>query len=140
MHLTDITKSERGSTSGSGTAKQKEPNTPDLGSEGASAPVQKWVKIEGATYWHGSAPSIHVGASLQDVLEREEDDNYEKDGKERDEEFKEDVNQGGTPKDEGTGRRRMIRMMPNLSTLTPPLPNIGLRASRLNRMNRSPLW
>ena len=101
MHLTDITKSERGSTSGSGTAKWKELDTPDLGSEGASAPVQKRLKIEGATYRHGSAPSIHVGASLHDVPEREEDDDYEKDGKERDEEFKEDVNQGGTPKDKG---------------------------------------
>ena len=101
VHLTDITKSERGSTSGSGTAKWKEPNTPDLGSEGASAPVQKRVRIEGATYRHGSTPSIHVGASLHDVLEREEDDNYEKDGKEKDEEFEEDVNQGGTPKDKG---------------------------------------
>ena len=101
VHLTDITKSERGSTSGSGTAKRKEPDTPDLGSEGASAPVQKWVRIEGATYQHRSTPSIHVGASLHDVPEREEDDNYEKDGKERDEEFEEDVNQGGTPKDEG---------------------------------------
>ena len=101
VHLTDITKSERGSTPGSGTAKQKEPNTPDLGSEGASAPVQKRVRIEEATYRHGSTPSIHVGASLHDVLEREEEDDYEKDGKERDEEFEEDVNQGGTPKDEG---------------------------------------
>ena len=101
VHLTDITKSERGSTSGSGTAKQKEPDTPDLGSKGASAPVQKWVRIEGATYQHGSTPSIHVGDSLHDVPEREEDDIYEKDGKERDEEFEEDVNQGGTPKDEG---------------------------------------
>ena len=98
VHLTDITKSERGSTSGSGTAKQKEPNTPDLGSEGASAPAQKRVRIKGATYRHGSTPSIHVGASLHDVPEREED---EKDGKERDEEFEEEVNQGGTPKDEG---------------------------------------
>ena len=44
VHLTDITTSERGSTSGSETAKQKEPDTPDLGSEGASAPVQNWVK------------------------------------------------------------------------------------------------
>ena len=35
------------------------------------------------------------------MFQREEDDNYEKDGKERDEEFEEDVNQGGTPKDEG---------------------------------------
>ena len=101
VHLTDITKSERGSTSGSGTAKRKEPNTPDLGSEGVSAPVQKQVKIKGATYRHGLAPSIHVEASLHDVPEREEDDNYEKDGKERDEEFEEDVNQGGTPKDKG---------------------------------------
>ena len=101
MPLTDITKSERGSTSGSGTAKWKEPDTPDLGSKGASAPVQKRVKIKGATYRHRSAPSIHIGASLHDVLEREEDDNYEKDGKERDEEFEEDVNQGSTPKDEG---------------------------------------
>ena len=100
VHLTDITKSERGSTSGSGTAKRKEPDTPDLGSEGAPAPVQKQVKIEGATYWHGSAPSIHVGASLHDVPERGEYDDYGKDGKERDEEFEEDVNQGGTPKDE----------------------------------------
>ena len=101
IHLTDITKSERGSTSGSGTAKWKEPDTPDWGSEEASAPVQKRVKIKGATYRHGSAPSIHIGASLHDVPEREEDDDYEKDGKERDEEFEEDVNQGGTPKDEG---------------------------------------
>ena len=101
MHLTDITTSERGSTSGSGTAKWKEPDTPDFGSEGASAPVQKRVKSKGATYRHGSAPSIHIGASLHDVPKREEDDNYEKDGKERDEEFEEDVNQGGTPKDEG---------------------------------------
>ena len=37
-------------------------------------------------------------------------------------------------------RRRRMRMMPNLLTPTPPLPNIGLGASRLNRMNRSPLW
>ena len=37
-------------------------------------------------------------------------------------------------------RRRTMRMMPNLSTPTPPLPNVGLGASRLNRMNRSPLW
>ena len=77
VHLTDIAKAERGSTSESGAAKWKEPDTPDLGSEGASAPVQKWVKIEGATYRHGLAPSIHIGASLHDVPDREEDDNYE---------------------------------------------------------------
>ena len=72
-----------------------------MGSEGASAPVQKWVKIKGATYWHGSAPSIHIGASLHDVPERDKDDDYEKDRKEEDEEFEEGVDQGGTPKDEG---------------------------------------
>ena len=41
LRLTDIAKSGKSSASGSGTAKHKEPNTPDLGSEGASAPVQK---------------------------------------------------------------------------------------------------
>ena len=71
-----------------------------MGSEGASAPVQKWVKIEGATYRHGSAPSIHVGASLQDVPERDKGDGYEKDGEERDEDYDKDVIQGDTPKDE----------------------------------------
>ena len=101
--LTDIAKAERGSTSGSGTAKQKEPDTPDLGSEGASAPVQKRVKIKGATYWHGSAPSIHIGASLHDVPEREGDDDYEKDGKEGNENYNENINQGDTPKDEDNG-------------------------------------
>ena len=39
--LTDVAKSGTSSASGSGTAKHKEPNTPDLGSGGASAPVQK---------------------------------------------------------------------------------------------------
>ena len=117
IHLTDITKSERGSTSGSGTAKWKELDTPDLGSEGASAPVQKWVRIKGATYQHGLTPSIHVGASLHDVLEREEDDDYEKDGKESNEEFEEDA----LLKTRATRRRRMMRTMPNLLTPTPPL-------------------
>ena len=98
--MTDIAKSERGSTSESRTAKWKEPDTPDLGSEGASAPVQKRVRIEGATYWHGLAPSIHIGASLHDVLERDEDDDYEKDGEEGNEDYDEDINQGDTPKDE----------------------------------------
>ena len=41
IQLTDIAKSGKSSASGSGTAKCKEPNTPDLGSGGASAPVQK---------------------------------------------------------------------------------------------------
>ena len=140
MHLTDITKSERGSTSGSGTAKRKEPDTPDLGSEEASAPVQKRVKIEGATYRHGSAPSIHIGASLHDVLEREEDDDYEKDGKERDEEFEEDVNQGGTPKDEGNEEEDEDEDDAQFVDTDPAPSKLGLGASRLNRMNRSPLW
>ena len=92
MQLMDIAKSERGSASKSGTAKWKEPNTPDLGSEGASAPAQKWVRIKGATYRHGSAPSIHVGASLHDVPERDEGDAYEKDGEEGDEDYNKDIN------------------------------------------------
>ena len=96
--LTDIAGSERSSASEPGAAKHKEPNTPNLGSEGASAPVQKWVKIEGATYRHGSAPSIHVGASLHDVPERDEGDNYEK--KEEDEDNDNNVIRGDTPKDE----------------------------------------
>ena len=87
----DIAKSERGSTSESGTAKWKEPNTPDLGSEEASAPVQKQVRIEGASYRHGSAQSIHVGASLHDVPETDEGDDYEKDGEEGDEDYDKDV-------------------------------------------------
>ena len=41
IRLTDIAKSGKRSASGSGTAKCKEPDTPDLGSGGASAPVQK---------------------------------------------------------------------------------------------------
>ena len=35
-------------------------------------------------------------------------------------------------------RRRTMRMMPNMSTPTPSLTNIGLEANRLNRMNKSP--
>ena len=100
MCLTDVDKSERSSASESGVAKHKDPNTPDLGSEGAPAPVQKWVKIEGATYHDWSAPSIHVGASLQDVPERGEDDDYEEDEEEGDEDDDNDVIQGEPPKDE----------------------------------------
>ena len=94
----DITKSGRGFASGSGTVKWKKPDTPDLGSEGASAPVQKRVRIEGATYRHGSAPSIHVGASLHDVVDRDEDDNYEEKGEEEDEDDENNVIRGNTPK------------------------------------------
>ena len=82
--MPDIAKSGKGSASGSGTAKHKEPDTPDLGSRGASAPVQKQVRIEGATNHHRSALSIHVGASLHDVPERDEDDDYKEDEEEED--------------------------------------------------------
>ena len=41
------------------------------------------------------------------------------------------------PKMRTTRRRRRMRTMPNLSTMTPFLPNIGLGANRLNRMNKS---
>ena len=100
VQLTDIAKSGKSSASESGAAKHKEPDTPDLGSEGASAPVQKQVKIEGATYHHGSAPSIHVGASLHDVPERGEDDDYERDEEEEDDDGNDDIIWGETPKDE----------------------------------------
>ena len=100
VRLTDIAKSGKSSATGSGAAKHKEPDTPDLGSGGASAPVQKQLRIEGATYHHGPAPSIHVGASLHDVLERDEDDDYEEDEEEEDDDGDNDVIQGETPKDE----------------------------------------
>ena len=44
VQLTDIAKSGKSSASESGAAKRKEPDTPDLGSGGASAPVQKRVR------------------------------------------------------------------------------------------------
>ena len=98
--MTDIAKSGTNSASGSGTAKCKEPNTPDLGSEGASTPVQKWVRIKGATYRHRSALGIHIGASLHNVPERDEDDdNREGEGEEDDDDNNDDT-QGETPKDE----------------------------------------
>ena len=46
------------------------------------------------------APSIHVGASLHDVPERDEDDDYEKDEEEEDEDNDNDAIRGETPKDE----------------------------------------
>ena len=100
IRLTDIVKSGKSSASGSGTAKCKEPDTPDLGPEGASAPVQKRVRIEGATYHHGSAPGIHIGASLHNVPEREEDDDNREGEEEEDDEGNNDEAQGETPKDE----------------------------------------
>ena len=140
--MTDIAKSGTNSVSGSGTAKCNEPNTPDLGSGGASTPVQKQVRIEGATYHHRSAAGIHIGASLHNVLGRDEDDdNREGEGEEDDDDNNDDI-QGETPKDEddeenGEGEEDNEDDA-NLLTLTPSLPNIGLRASRLNKMNRSP--
>ena len=100
IRLTDIAKSGKSSASRSGAAKHKEPDTPDLGSGGASAPVQKRVRIEGATYHHGPAPSIHVAASLHDVLEGDEDDDYKEDEEEEDDDDNNDDIQGETPKDE----------------------------------------
>ena len=136
--MTDIAKSRKSSASESGAAKHKESNTPDLGSGGASAPVQKWVKIEGATYCHGSAPSIHVGASLHDVLERGEDDDYEKDEEEEDIDDNNDVIQGETPKDEDNEEEEDDENDTQFVDTDPVPPNIGLGASRPNKMNKSP--
>ena len=133
VRLTDIAKSGKSSASGSGAAKHKEPNTPDLGSGGASAPVQKWVRIEGATYHQGLAPSIHVGASLHDVPERDEDDDYEEDEEEEDDDGNNDIIREETPKDEDNEEDDDDKDMPDLLTPTLSLPNIGLRASRLGR-------
>ena len=102
LQLTDIAKSGKNSASESGAAKHKEPDTPDLGSVGASAPVQKQVKFEGATYCHGSALGIHIGASLHDVPERDEDDdNWDGEGEEDN-----DNTPGETPKDEDRGKEK----------------------------------
>ena len=95
--MTDIAKSGTNSASESGTAKCKEPDTPDLGSGGASAPVQKQVKFKGAIYCHGLAPSIHIGASLYNV--HEDDDNGEGE-REEDNDNDNDDTPGETPKDE----------------------------------------
>ena len=76
LRLTDVVKSEKSSASGS--AKCKEPDTPDLGSEGALAPIRKQVKFKRANFHHGLTPSIHVGASLHDVEEKDEDNDGDK--------------------------------------------------------------
>ena len=136
--LTDIAKAERGSTSKSGAAKWKEPDTPDLGSEGASAPVRKWVKIEGATYWHRSAPSIPkellsmmFWRGMRMMIMRK----MGRKGMRTTMTVMKTLLKMRTMR-----RRRRRRMMPNLSTAIQFLPNIGLRANRLNRMNKSPPW
>ena len=101
LQLTDIAKSGTNSASESGTAKCKEPDTPDLGSGGASALVWKRVKFEGATYHHRSALGIHIGASLHNVPERDkDDDNGEGEGEEDNDN---DNTPGETPKDEDDG-------------------------------------
>ena len=46
------------------------------------------------------APSIHIGASLHDVLEEDEDDDYKEDEEEEDDDDNNDNIQGETPKDE----------------------------------------
>ena len=69
LRLTDVVKSKKGLTSRA--AKHKEPDTPDLGSRGALDPIRKQVKFEGVTFHHGSTPSIHVGASLHDMEEKD---------------------------------------------------------------------
>ena len=72
-----------------------------MGSGGASAPIQKQVKLKGATYHHGSAPGIHIGASLDNVLERDENDDNGEDEEEEDYDDDNDNTLGETPKDEG---------------------------------------
>ena len=99
LQLTDIAKSGTNSASEPGIAKHKEPDTPDLGSGGASTPVWKQVRLKGATYHHGSALGIHIGASLHNVPERDEDDdNWEGEGEEDN-----DNTPGEIPEDEYDG-------------------------------------
>ena len=108
LRLTDVVKSEKNSAPRS--SKCKEPDTQDLGSEGASAPIRKRVKFEGATFHHGSTPSIHMGASLHEVEEKDGDNNGEKgEGYEDDDNLPED-----TPKDdaeEGEDKDKDIRVI-----------------------------
>ena len=61
------------------------------------------VKFKGATYRHGSAPGIHIGASLHNVPERDkDDDNREGEGEEDNDDDNDDT-LGETPKDEDDG-------------------------------------
>ena len=69
---------------------------PRLGLWRSLCSLQKQVKLEGATYYHGSAPGIHIGASLHDVQEKDkDDDNW--DGEEKEDN---DDTPGETHKDE----------------------------------------
>ena len=105
-----------------------------MGSGGASTLVQKQVKIKGATYHHRSALGIHIGASLHNVLERDEDDGNEEGEGEEDY----DDTPGGTPKDEYNGEEEDDEDDTQFIDTDPVPPSIGLRASRLNKMSRSP--
>ena len=134
IRLTDIAKSEKSSASGSGTAKRKEPDTPDP----RLAPVQKQVRLEGATYCHESALSIHIGASLHDVPERDKDDDYKEDEEEEDDDDNCEDIQGETPKDEDNEGVEDDEDDAQFVNINPIPPNIGLGASRLNKMNKSP--
>ena len=70
-----------------------------MGSGVASTPVRKQVQIEGATYRHGSASGIQIGASLHNVPEKDKDGgNGEGEGEED-----YDDTPGETPKDEYDG-------------------------------------
>ena len=108
LRLTDMVKSEKSSASRA--VKCKEPDTPHLGSGGASAPIRKRVKFMGVTFHHGLTPSIHVGASLHDVEEKDEDnDGDEGEGEEDDNNTMED-----TPKDnaeEGEDKDEVIQVI-----------------------------
>ena len=79
----DVVKNKKSTASGVG--KCKEPDTPDLGSKGASAPSQKWVQFEGATLQHGSTPKISMGLSLHNADDKDEDNYDENDGEDDDE-------------------------------------------------------
>ena len=76
--------------------KCKEPDTPDLGSEGASAPIWKQVKFEGVTPCHGPTLGIHIGASLHNMDEKDKDVN-DREGEEGEDD---DNTPGETPKGE----------------------------------------
>ena len=82
----------------SGASKCKEPDTPDLGSRGASAPSQKRVQFEfeGATPQQGLTPKISMGVSLHDADDKDED-NYDKNDGEEDDENPPESRQGKEP-------------------------------------------
>ena len=88
LKLMDVVKSEKSTSSRA--SKCKEPDTPDLGSGGASAPSRKQVQSKGATLQHRSTPKISMGVSLHDAEGKNEDNYDEDDGEEDDENPPED--------------------------------------------------